>query len=293
MPTLELLWGLLLVVAVLFTLAAGITASLFLHSKKMKESESKFRLLFDRVLAPIILIDEKNRIIDANRATYRLLKYVDRELRNLELRELIIKANWPVLQDELSRCLASGSDFSGETKLITKDRKVVHVEITGTIHPSNDAVNFLVSFRDIGAHKLIEEALREKNAALKEIMAHLEEEKVKLKQQVAETIDQYLMPTLNKLVNDDGTVCNSQYDVLRDSLSQLAASTGGMVHAYRKLTQREIEICNLLKSGASSKDIAESLNISVLTVNKHRERIRKKLILNKTDVNLSTYLREN
>lgn len=44
-----------------------------------------------------------------------------------------------------------------------------------------------------------------------------------------------------------------------------------------KLSNREIEIMNLLVSGFTSKEIAEKLNISVPTVISHRQNIKAKL----------------
>ena len=45
------------------------------------------------------------------------------------------------------------------------------------------------------------------------------------------------------------------------------------------LTEREIQIINLIKVGKSSKDIAINLNISLKTVEVHRHNILKKLKL--------------
>jgi DNA-binding CsgD family transcriptional regulator len=59
---------------------------------------------------------------------------------------------------------------------------------------------------------------------------------------------------------------------------------------HQKLTPRELEICNMIKSGYSSRKIAESACISVGAVKLHRNRIRKKLGLIKKKVNLITYL---
>jgi DNA-binding CsgD family transcriptional regulator len=57
-----------------------------------------------------------------------------------------------------------------------------------------------------------------------------------------------------------------------------------------RLTPREMEICDLLKGGLSSKEVAELLGISPETVEKHRRHIRKKLGISKKDINLVTYL---
>ena len=48
------------------------------------------------------------------------------------------------------------------------------------------------------------------------------------------------------------------------------------------LSQREIEIIDLIKQGQSSKEIAQQLNITLKTVEVHRHNILKKLNLKNT-----------
>jgi PAS domain S-box-containing protein len=293
MSTIELTWGIISIIALLVSLAAVIVISMIIHSNKTRESEGKYRLLFNRVLAPIILIDEECRLVSVNQAACSLFEFSEKELSGLDVEELIPKERWPKFKNEILKCLASDMDYHGEITLIGKDGKVLQTEIEATIHNTNGSKYLLASFRDIGAHKQAEEAFKDKNAALNEVLAFLEEEKLKFKRQIADTIDQVIAPILSKLVKDDGTVSSNHLNALQDGLSGLAVEAGGMLHTYGRLTPREMEICNLLKSGATSKEVAEALDISILTVNKHRERIRKKLVLVKKDVNLSTFLRQN
>jgi DNA-binding CsgD family transcriptional regulator len=60
---------------------------------------------------------------------------------------------------------------------------------------------------------------------------------------------------------------------------------------FAKLTPRERDICERIKSGLTSKQIASALNIDVLTVHKHRDAIRRKLQLKHKELNLTSYLR--
>ena len=61
---------------------------------------------------------------------------------------------------------------------------------------------------------------------------------------------------------------------------------------YASLSPREIEICNFIKAGLSNKEIASALSLSLLTVEKHRQHIRKKLGITSERVNLHTYLQQ-
>jgi DNA-binding CsgD family transcriptional regulator len=74
---------------------------------------------------------------------------------------------------------------------------------------------------------------------------------------------------------------------LREIVSPFV-DTLGRDHA--KLSSRELEISRLIKNGMTSKEIAEALNLSILTVYKYRDLIRKKLGLVNDGTNLRTYL---
>jgi len=58
------------------------------------------------------------------------------------------------------------------------------------------------------------------------------------------------------------------------------------------LTQREVEVCRLIRDGLSTKEIAGALGLSPLTVNKHRETIRRKLGVQNKGVNLRSFLKQ-
>jgi DNA-binding NarL/FixJ family response regulator len=58
-----------------------------------------------------------------------------------------------------------------------------------------------------------------------------------------------------------------------------ASEDPAMVEAVNTLTEREMDVINLIKNGNSSKDISVKLQISIKTVEVHRHNILKKLKL--------------
>ena len=70
-----------------------------------------------------------------------------------------------------------------------------------------------------------------------------------------------------------------------------SAATGRIASAQASLSPREAEICNLLVAGSTSKEVAQMLQVSALTVDRHRHNIRRKLGLVGRDTNLVTWLR--
>lgn len=135
------------------------------------------------------------------------------------------------------------------------------------------------------------EALRKKNIALTEILAHIEEEKLKIKQESAKRTDENLQNVLEKLIKYDGKINNVEYSSLVSSLIYLSASFGGSQFLFSKLTFREAAICRLIQIGASDKDIARILHLSKSAVLSHKKDISTKLNITNMNIDLASYLR--
>jgi len=133
--------------------------------------------------------------------------------------------------------------------------------------------------------------LQKKNVALSEILGHIEEEKRAIKKQVAENIDQVLLPALKKVGKSDGSVNPFYLELVDSGLKDLAETSGGLLRLYSSLSPREVEVCNMIKQGATTKEISSELYITVGTVKRHRETIRKKLGIKNKEINLSTFLK--
>ena len=71
-------------------------------------------------------------------------------------------------------------------------------------------------------------------------------------------------------------ICDEIRNIISDQLLDDKENTGPNINT---LTEREIQIINLIKEGLSSKEIALDLNISLKTVEVHRHNILKKLKL--------------
>ena len=68
-------------------------------------------------------------------------------------------------------------------------------------------------------------------------------------------------------------------DEIKNNISELVLEENKDLPNVNALTEREIQIINLIKEGLSSKEIASQLNISLNTVEVHRHNILKKLKL--------------
>lgn len=134
--------------------------------------------------------------------------------------------------------------------------------------------------------------LERKNAAMTEVLEHIEQKKEKIKDNVRANVHELFIPLLDKLRSPKKPEENVYIDMLERSLENLTSSFGHKITSRSlKLTSKEINICNLIKHDLSSKEIAKLLGISLFTVERHRNNIRTKLGITNKHVNLSTYLK--
>lgn len=130
-----------------------------------------------------------------------------------------------------------------------------------------------------------------KNVALNEVLQHLEQEKQVYRHEIASNVDNLLRPMLRKL-REQGRLERRELDILQRGLDEVF---GRDIDQYKnnvsKLTPRELDILQMIRSGQSSKQIADALDLSSQTVHKHRQSIRRKLQIDHREINLATYLR--
>ncbi len=132
--------------------------------------------------------------------------------------------------------------------------------------------------------------LEEMNITLRHVLSSIESERKAYRQSVAQTVETALLPTLKHLQKaDDAAVRRGYTHLLSDQLTHLyegACSDPRLL----SLTPTELKICQFIQSGSRNKEIADSLNLSVETVQTHRKSIRRKLKLSGKSVNLFTFL---
>ncbi|TKJ36982.1 MAG: helix-turn-helix transcriptional regulator [Planctomycetes bacterium B3_Pla] len=135
------------------------------------------------------------------------------------------------------------------------------------------------------------QALREANAALKAVLARIEEEKRKIHKDIQANVEKVMMPIIYALMTEVPASQRKYVELLRDNLMEISSPFANqLTQKYHSLTPTEIAICNMVRSGLQSKEIAQMRSVSAATISRHRERIRHKLGIANTDVNLTTYL---
>ncbi len=135
-------------------------------------------------------------------------------------------------------------------------------------------------------------ALEQKNAALQEVLRQIEDEKRKKERDVMVNVERLIVPVIKKLKRKGSRFDRRYIDLLEKNVDELTSTFAGQISMSQwRLTPREMEICNMIKTGLPSKEIAELLSVSHRTVEIHRHSIRKKFGITNKDINLTVYLK--
>jgi len=137
-------------------------------------------------------------------------------------------------------------------------------------------------------------ALQEANAALRAVLARIEEEKQEIYMNVRTNIDKILMPIFHALALNLPPNKRKYVELIGTSLEDIAAPfVRHLSKTYFSLTPTEVNICNMIRNGLRTKEIAQMRGVSVATINRHREHIRRKLQITNSETNLMTYLQSS
>ena len=137
-------------------------------------------------------------------------------------------------------------------------------------------------------------ALQETNAALRAVLKSIEEEKQKIYMNVKVNVDKILMPILHALSLELPRTQRKYVEMLRTNLEEIVSPfVSHLSDVSFSLTPTEISICNMIRNGLLTKEIAQIRGVSAATVSRHREHIRRKLKITNSSVNLVTYLQSN
>lgn len=135
------------------------------------------------------------------------------------------------------------------------------------------------------------ESLNQKNAAMRELIAQITDSKKILADSIQTNLQRITLPILERLGSRLDEPGRNYLQMLRDSLDDiLSPHLADLQKHHPYLTAHEIDLCNLIKSGFTCKEIAEMRGRSEQTILKQRKLIRKKLGLTDEKINLRNYL---
>jgi DNA-binding CsgD family transcriptional regulator len=137
-------------------------------------------------------------------------------------------------------------------------------------------------------------ALQEANTALRILLSRIEQEKQEIYRDIKMNVEKVIMPILHALSLQLPPTQRKYVEMLQTNLEEIASPFVSQLSlSYHSMTPTEIAICNMIRNGMRTKEIAEMRGVSEATINRHREKIRRKLNLTNQDVNLATFLQSS
>jgi len=272
--------------------------------KERRNSENRYKALLENLPQKVFLLDKNLVFVSCNESFVRDKKIGPEEIAGKTDYDFFPKELAEKYRADDKRIIKSGKTEEVEDKRVINGKEFIEYTVKC---PDRDERGNIIGLFGISwditerkrtenmlketAAKLQEQksALEQKNIALSEIIAQIEVEKKKMKDDIAVNVNELLFPILEKLKLENAA--GKYVDLLKTHLEELVSSFGRKIRGKRlNLTPREIEICDMIKGKLASKEISSLLNISSQTVEKHRKNIRRKIGIRKKDINLTSFL---
>ncbi len=136
-----------------------------LAEKNLRESESRFRTLFESASDCMLILDMDGRIIDINRTGHERLGYEEHEMLGRRIAEFDAPEHAALTPERIAKLMKKGK-MTFEAAHVRKDGTVMPVEVSSNIIHINGEQRFFSVIRDITERKLLEQDLRLKEFIL-------------------------------------------------------------------------------------------------------------------------------
>jgi len=154
----------------------------------LRESEERYRLLLESSPDPIVVYNMQGEATYVNPAFEQTFGFAGNEVLGKSI-DFVPDESWPETKDAIEAMLSGKKIDLFETKRLTKDGRVLDVQISSTLYRNRDGepVGNIVILRDISDlkqaeqvlkeyHDHLEELVEERTAALAKTNAQLEQE---------------------------------------------------------------------------------------------------------------------
>ncbi|MFC1941856.1 helix-turn-helix transcriptional regulator [Chloroflexota bacterium] len=181
-----------------------------------------------------------------------------------------------------------------EGPFLTEERALLDV-LADQIGTIATRISAELELQDINKQLSLErKALQESNTAIRTVLTRIEEEKNEIYRNIKTNVDKILMPILLALALELPHTQSKYIEMLKTNLEEITSQfVRHLSNSYHSLTPTEVAICNMIRNGMRTKEIAQIRAVSTATINRHRENIRRKLKITNDDVNLTTYLQSS
>lgn len=142
--------------------------------KKLKESEKKYRGLFECTTDGIIVLDARGEILDVNTKALELFGFEKEDMigNNVLNLNLLTSKSLSIVVKQFEELLSDKVAKSHETEIKDKDGKILNIELSAffLLRKDNEVDNFVVIIRDISDRKQAEIKLAREHELLQTLM---------------------------------------------------------------------------------------------------------------------------
>ena len=261
----------------------------------LQESRERFRRAFEHAALGIMIFNPEGRIIEVNSFFCHLLGYMESDLLNTQLEDLIHPDDRKITKKRINQALAGEIQFIWmEIRYLHRTGGDVWGYASSTLLRASDGspLYFVSHTQDISESKKSMKLLKETNTALRVVMDHRTQDRLESEKNTLATLEKLAFPFLEKLRSTPLDHEQQAYvDLLQENLEEIASPfVRRLVELKDKLTPTELQVADLIKRGNTGKEIASLMRISEAAVFFHRKNIRKKLGIRNKKTNLQAFL---
>jgi PAS domain S-box-containing protein len=266
-------------------------------SKQLAHAEARWQAICECSPDGIILMDLDGIILYIN---HSISKFPLNDVVGVNILNIIPGPNRKEVENCLKRVRKSRGFDRYSTEYPMKGGGTEYFEFrVGPVIQDGNVIAYIINASDITRQNLLEKEIKknlanleETNITLKVLLKRIEKERLLFQENLSTNILCNIEPYMNKLKQtcldkDQKRTLEILDQNIKDMASPLVYSVMSM---NLRLTPAEMQISNFIRQGYSSKEIAELLNISPATIDKHRKNIRKKLGITNKKQNLRSVL---
>ena len=246
----------------------------------------------------VFFITYDMNVIEINDRACEIFESTRKDIVGMDCRDLIETGHRRLL-NQAFRDLNDFESWAGEMTAMRKDDDAFPIDITIKKFSLFNRTLFCLVIKDLTEYKTLKELLRQEKShrremyvTLKNVMRAFEKERSGIETGIAHRIETLILPTIEKIKHESSAdVRNTYLNVMSDQLINLTAGFSKELDGrFLRLTRTEMKICKFIQTGLSSKEIAQTMNVSFETVQTHRRNIRNKLGLRGRKINLHALL---
>ncbi|MEC9493202.1 PAS domain S-box protein [Flexistipes sp.] len=269
---------------------------------ELRKSKKFFKSIFLSTNAGIFIFDSSMNIYTLNKTAKNIVGLDSYSLKNIDIDSFLIVEEGLASIKDVMRDLEPDNTWSGELKLITPYSSLC---ILATINAMDveDEKYYSFIFIDISEIKNLEYQLvnekkmvEEKNIALRNVIQAMTQENEDNVKELCKYASSQLEPMLDNLTAENNSEARRELKIeILQKMQTLKDHFNNKEYndELSNLTHSESIVCNYIKAGYSTKEIADKLNVSIDTIQTHRKNIRKKFGITDRSINLYSYVKSN